>query len=135
MVNIQIVLTPAPIAMLEQLVQSSKILLDAQAAAALVMLELSQKVSNTVIGAQAADQALLQLKQVNSQFVLDVVPMMRGAKGDTGGKPAHRWVGTSISFENSDGVFGELVDLKGVEGVGINSYPSDPLAFYLLSRG
>lgn len=132
--NIQIVLTPAPIAVLEQLSQSGRILLDSQAAA-VVMLELTQKVSNTVIGAQSAEQTTLQLKQVSSQFVLEVVPLMRGAKGDTGEKPGHRWVGTSISFEEPSGAFSTPVDLKGADGAGINDYTSDPLTFYLLSRG
>lgn len=47
----------------------------------------------------------------------------RGLKGDTGDKgdkPAHRLVGTSIQFENPDGSWGSLVDLK--EEVGYHGY-------------
>ncbi len=35
-----------------------------------------------------------------------------GKAGDKGDKPAHRWDGTRLSFENPDGSRGEQVDLK-----------------------
>lgn len=65
MADLQIVCTPAPIAALQVLAQSANVLVDAQAAAA----------------------ALLRLNQAQSQFALDVAPLMRGpqgVKGDTG---------------------------------------------------
>lgn len=37
-------------------------------------------------------------------------PLPKGEKGD---KPAHQWVGTSLAFENPNGVMGVAVDLKG----------------------
>jgi hypothetical protein len=33
-----------------------------------------------------------------------------------GPAPAHRWVGTSLQFQNPDGTWGDLVDLKGDKG-------------------
>jgi hypothetical protein len=39
-----------------------------------------------------------------------------GQPGPRGPKPAHRWTGTSIQFENPDGSWGELVELKGDKG-------------------
>jgi hypothetical protein len=34
----------------------------------------------------------------------------------TGIIPAHRWVGTSLQFQNADGTWGQLIDLKGDDG-------------------
>lgn len=43
----------------------------------------------------------------------------KGDKGDTGpkgDKPAHQWLETKLQFENPDGTWGALVDLKGEQG-------------------
>lgn len=43
----------------------------------------------------------------------------KGDKGDTGAqgdKPAHQWLDTKLQFENPDGTWGALVDLKGEQG-------------------
>ncbi len=40
----------------------------------------------------------------------------RGQQGPKGDKPAHQWSGTSLTFENPDGTFGQFVDLKGDKG-------------------
>jgi hypothetical protein len=39
-----------------------------------------------------------------------------GPPGPQGDKPAHRWEGTKLSFENPDGSFDEPVDLQGPRG-------------------
>ncbi|MEW6198612.1 MAG: hypothetical protein AB1601_08130 [Planctomycetota bacterium] len=43
-------------------------------------------------------------------------PGEKGDKGDKGDKPQHQWVGTQLQFENPDGSWGNLVDLKGEKG-------------------
>lgn len=40
----------------------------------------------------------------------------QGPQGLKGDKPKHRWVGTTIQFENPDGTWGRAVDLKGKDG-------------------
>jgi hypothetical protein len=40
----------------------------------------------------------------------------QGEPGPPGSSPDHDWTGTSISFQNSDGSWGTLVDLKGEKG-------------------
>jgi hypothetical protein len=40
----------------------------------------------------------------------------KGDKGDKGDPPAHEWQGTALSFENPDGSWGQLVDLRGEKG-------------------
>ncbi len=39
-----------------------------------------------------------------------------GPKGDTGPMPAHQWQGTKLRFEQPDGKWGKLTDLKGTTG-------------------
>lgn len=39
-----------------------------------------------------------------------------GPQGPKGDKPAHEWNGTALRFENPDGSWGELVDLRGPKG-------------------
>ena len=78
MADLQIVCTPAPIAALQVLAQSANLQFDAQAAAA----------------------ALLRLNQAQSQFALDVAPLMRGpqgVKGDTGDTGATGPVGPAAN--------------------------------------
>lgn len=43
---------------------------------------------------------------------------IQGPKGDKGDKPAHRWIDTSLQFENPDGTWGDAVNLKGESGDG-----------------
>lgn len=43
-------------------------------------------------------------------------PGPQGEKGEKGDKPQHQWVGTQLQFENPDGSWGNLVDLKGEKG-------------------
>jgi hypothetical protein len=40
----------------------------------------------------------------------------RGPRGLKGDKPAHEWQDTELRFENPDGSWGELVNLKGERG-------------------
>ncbi len=42
--------------------------------------------------------------------------MARGESGSRGLPPAHRWSGTEIQFQNPDGSWGQLVELKGCKG-------------------
>ena len=42
----------------------------------------------------------------------------QGEPGPKGDKPAHQWSGTSLRFENPDGTWGSLVNLKGQDGLG-----------------
>lgn len=53
----------------------------------------------------------LQKKQAD-----DAKALRTEVKGEKGDIPKHKWVGTSLAFENIDGTFGELVDLKGDQG-------------------
>ena len=39
-----------------------------------------------------------------------------GEKGEQGDPPAHQWTGASLQFENPNGSWGNLVDLKGDMG-------------------
>ena len=39
-----------------------------------------------------------------------------GSPGSPGKPPAHRWDGTKLQFQNSDGSWGTLIDLKGADG-------------------
>lgn len=39
-----------------------------------------------------------------------------GSKGDTGPAPEHKWRGTKLQFQQPDGSWGDLVDLKGKDG-------------------
>ena len=39
-----------------------------------------------------------------------------GPKGDTGPMPKHEWQGTKLRFEQPDGKWGKLTDLKGATG-------------------
>ena len=39
-----------------------------------------------------------------------------GATGATGLAPAHRWVGTTLQFQNPNGSWGVVIDLKGEKG-------------------
>ncbi|OQA32892.1 MAG: hypothetical protein BWY57_01619 [Betaproteobacteria bacterium ADurb.Bin341] len=39
-----------------------------------------------------------------------------GQDGEKGDKPKHEWKGTALRFENPDGTWGKLVDLKGDPG-------------------
>lgn len=68
---------------------------------------------DTLIECHAAAAAVLRMNNAQSKVALEVVPIMRGVKGD---KPAHIWTGTSISWENPDGSFGASVNLKGESG-------------------
>lgn len=43
---------------------------------------------------------------------------LQGDPGPKGDKPAHQWSGTSVKFENPDGTWGSLVNLKGQDGFG-----------------
>lgn len=40
-------------------------------------------------------------------------------QGEKGNAPAHQWDGTSLQFENPDGTWGSLVNLKGEQGQGL----------------
>ena len=40
----------------------------------------------------------------------------QGIQGIQGDAPNHKWVNTSLQFENSDGSYGDLVNLKGAKG-------------------
>jgi hypothetical protein len=56
---------------------------------------------------------------------------LKGDKGDTGIQgimPSHQWSGTSLQFQNPDGSWGSLVDLKGQDGTG-GSIPSNIILF------
>ncbi len=85
---------------------------------------------STLIEAHAAAAATLRMGNAQSRIVLEVLPLMRGTRGD---KPAHMWDGTSLAFENTDGSFGAEVDLKGASGEGIDNYTGDPLTHFLLA--
>lgn len=39
-----------------------------------------------------------------------------GPQGPKGDKPAHEWQGTRLRFENPDGSWGDLIDLRGPKG-------------------
>lgn len=68
---------------------------------------------DTLIECHAAAAAVLRMNNAQSKVALEVVPIMRGEKGD---KPAHLWSGTSLAIETPSGVFGVSVDLKGEKG-------------------
>ena len=46
------------------------------------------------------------------------MPGKPGEKGENGKVPAHRWEGTKLQFQNPDGSWGELVELRGKDGKG-----------------
>ena len=46
----------------------------------------------------------------------------KGDTGDTGPAPEHKWRGTKLQFQQPDGSWGDLVDLKGKEGKGGTSF-------------
>jgi hypothetical protein len=68
---------------------------------------------DTLIECHAAAAAVLRMNNAKSHVALEVVPIMRGEKGDM---PAHTWNGTSLSIEMPSGGFGISVDLKGEKG-------------------
>ncbi|QTA86159.1 Collagen triple helix repeat-containing protein [Desulfonema magnum] len=50
----------------------------------------------------------------------------QGPKGETGSPSAHEWADTSLKFENPDGTWGDLVNLKGEKGdTGASPFVSD----------
>ena len=78
-------------------------------------------VIQSVEGAENEDNAKLYLcNSVNAGvptwvFVSDLSGA-KGDKGDTGDigpMPQHQWVGTALQFETEEGVYGDLVELKG----------------------
>jgi hypothetical protein len=73
------------------------------------------------------DALLAQFALVTKQFV-DLktkfvgLSKEKGPKGDTGPAPEHQWRGTKLQFQNPDGTWGDLVDLKGKDGKSSTSF-------------
>ena len=55
---------------------------------------------------------LLELRAIKGQGP----PGPPGPPGPKGDKPAHSWEDTALRFENPDGTWGELVELRGPRG-------------------
>lgn len=53
-----------------------------------------------------------EIDKVKSTLTKQLV--ITGQKGPKGEKPCHRWVGSSIQFQNPDGSWGELKEVKGL---------------------
>lgn len=81
-----------------------------------------RKIENSVF--ETRGDLLFQIDLINRKIAtvkeyLDRLRLEKGDKGDTGSKgdkPKHQWDGTKIRFENSDGSWGQWVDLKGSGG-------------------
>lgn len=56
------------------------------------------------------------LDQGNPGTQAQFIASLKGEKGETGLAPSHEWNNTSLRFQNSDGTWGDFVDLKGTTG-------------------
>lgn len=56
------------------------------------------------------------LEQGNSGTLVQFIASLKGEKGDAGFVPGYEWDNTSLRFQNSNGTWGQFVNLKGEKG-------------------
>lgn len=91
--------------------QSANLQVDAQAAAA-ALLTLTSASPDTLLECQAAAAAEISLYQAQSPFALDIVPMMRGERGESGASQWESVGNISINY-NIDGTVSNLTKSDG----------------------
>ena len=67
---------------------------------------------------KVGDELYINASLVNTTFNVGALVQISGSKGRNGyvSKPQHEWNGTKLRFENTDGTWGNYVELKGDTG-------------------